>query len=334
MTRILQSVGVCITALVTLCCVIAMVEWNKNWSVNSGRWMRTTTKTTNTQRRLNGILDPRSVVVKAAIKNVSTEGDNIFEKPKMYTFYEPTPIVWGDKRATGMTDEADAAMLSLWVQEWARMGWEPVVLSLNDAKMHPRYEGFHKRLKDVPLHGANGNNDFNQLYNQYCYLRWLAMATLPDGGYMSDYDTLPIRRFAATIGSFTVYNTGPDGRGVPCLMSGSQTEWERLIWALLDVGLKHPDHNNWTDMLGLMELKGNYVAEKTAFEAINIMNGQEWSPQQCALFDGINAVHFSHNSVMHGVVKAGEDLLDRAKISERVLQGFHENCEIALYQSR
>jgi hypothetical protein len=331
----MHSVGVCITALVTLWCVMETVEWNKKSSLVSSQWMRITKETKSNHRRLNGILDPRSVIVKATVNEVATTEDVVLmKKPKMYTFYEPTPIVWGDKRATGMTDEADAAMLALWVQEWARMGWEPVILSLNDAKRHPRYDEFHQRLREVPLHGANGNNDFNQLYNQYCYLRWLAMATLPHGGYMSDYDTLPIRRFAATIGSFTVYNTGPDGRGVPCLMSGSQTEWERLIWALLDVGLKHPDHNNWTDMLGLMELKGNYVAEKTAFEAIIIMNGQEWSPQQCAMFDGINAVHFSHNSVMHGVVKAGEDLLDRAKISERVLQGFHENCDVALHQSR
>merc|ERR1712071_506152 len=69
-----------------------------------------------------------------------------------------------------------------------QMGWTPKILTVDDARKHPRFEEYNKMLDDVPLDGYSG---YRSGYNRLCYLRWLAMAAV-GGGFMSDYDTVPL----------------------------------------------------------------------------------------------------------------------------------------------
>jgi hypothetical protein len=302
---------------------------------------------TKRHRRLAGFLDPKSVRLKNQHFHVqqlkSTEASTVTsaiatdtqqqqqqqqQRPKMYTFYEPTLNLWNSSfKGTGMTDHADVALLELWVEEWKKMGWDPIILTLNDAKRHARFQEFHQQLQFVPLRGIDGSTTVNTEYNQFCYLRWLAMSTIPIGGYMSDYDVLPIRRFEETIGTFTVYSSGREGRGIPCLMSGSQEEWDRLTWLLLENALHHLDHFNYIDMLALMDLVGEYVPEKTVLEATPLLTGKVWSNEECQRLQGKMAIHVSHYSVMHGVIGEGEGIVDRPAIAKRLLNLFQTTCE-------
>ena len=60
-----------------------------------------------------------------------------------------------------------------------------IVLSLEDAKKHPEYAALRARIEKLPLGG-------NREYDMACYLRWLAMVGA-GGGWMSDYDAVPLR---------------------------------------------------------------------------------------------------------------------------------------------
>ena len=305
------------------------------------------------RRRLSAVrFDPKTVFQKlpaAATATAASHTDLLeMKRPIMYTFYQPTANIWGNKKGTGMTDQADSALLQLWTDEWSHMGWEPIILSLHDAKKHSRFHEYYQKVQQIPLRGLDGLTVVNQEYNQLCYLRWLAMAAATADAtnnttkttsvarhgafFMSDYDVLPIRPVEEEDDSimdpkFTVYSTGKEGRGVPCLMSGSSAEWERMAWLLLDNAMQHLDHYNWVDMLALMDLVGEYIPRKTVLDATALLTGQPWTSLECDLLRDRKAIHFSHYSIHHGVTRAGEEVLDRPKIAQHVLQVFHTTCE-------
>ena len=168
------------------------------------------------------------------------------QKPVMYTFYDK--IDSKDKH-TGMTNDADQRLLKVWEEEWNAAGWDTRILNLEDAKKHPRFSEFHKKLEPIHL------KTLNVVYNRLCYYRWLAMSSV-GGGWMSDYDVLPMN-FDATIddpskhfkdGSFSIYATTGDG-GIPCLMSGSESEWDRMAFSIVEDGDKHEYEAFWSDMV-------------------------------------------------------------------------------------
>ena len=62
------------------------------------------------------------------------------------------------------------------------------------------------------------------------------------GGWMSDYDTVPLRgslERAVDLSyrpTFTVYGQNLSGDAVPALLSGSASEWNRMVNALVRLG--------------------------------------------------------------------------------------------------
>lgn len=92
-------------------------------------------------------------------------------------------------------------------------GWDTKILGVEDAMKFEDFEDVDRRV----------NNYVNGQYNKYCFYRWMAMAALDNGGFMSDYDTFPIpssRAFAnadslPSNGRFTIYEIVPTGGGVP-----------------------------------------------------------------------------------------------------------------------
>lgn len=214
-------------------------------------------------------------------------------RPKIFTFFEPTK-------------NEDLLLLQIWKQTWSEAGWEPVVLNLDDARHHPNYDELLSKL----LVNVTGTWFYNgkKLYNLFCFLRWIAMASI-GGGWMSDYDTLPLYSNPSYIlpnnGSLTVH-TGH----VPNLVSGSALEWNRIAQIMFDNYDKHSNHGTefWSDMLEMDSLLKSKILEgvhdtvsiNDVYDASNLhkqthiehpynLNGK------CKKLEEKRAIHFSHS---------------------------------------
>ena len=284
------------------------------------------------------LLDPKTVQYKPATVVAPTqpqqqprtqEQSHDHDRRIIYTFWGPvTPMKNNGQKGTGMTVEADEAMMALWKESWQRIGWEPRLLTLDDAQRHPRFHEFYNLLQKIPLWGKN-RAGVNRDYNQYCYLRWLAMAAV-GGGFMSDYDVLPLRPplGAETVGEFTAYSHGLGNRGVPCLLSGTSSEWERMAFAILRNGLERPDVDLWSDMMAFMDVKPQapYHTHKIVIEAGPLMTGKPWTDRECHLLQQHHLIHFSHHSIVEGVLRDGEKYKDRPKIAVNIMRLYQTKC--------
>jgi hypothetical protein len=76
-------------------------------------------------------------------------------------------------------------LIKLWEKSWSDNGWDPVVLSLEDAKKHPRYKDIDlaNHSSNLYKHSVNGSD-----YLELCYSRWFAYAC--HNGFWSDYDVM------------------------------------------------------------------------------------------------------------------------------------------------
>ena len=214
-------------------------------------------------------------------------------RPSMHTFFEPI----------GKGSDANSPhqrLVQEWKSYWYEAGWNPVVLSLDDAKKHPEFDRIWKIVS------SQGYNTYEVL----CYVRWLAMAAV-GGGWMSDYDTFPLHDFRQdglvlpNNGKFTVYESW-----VPSLMSGNEQEWLRMTNAIvnnLDYKMKHPGEipknfvgMAFSDMLSMMDLMRNdssvFVSKGEVLTKFTNIMKTDWAPQACITNVPANqrAVHFAH----------------------------------------
>lgn len=96
-------------------------------------------------------------------------------------FYEPLVI---DNKVTKFSEDS-LELIKLWEKSWINFGWNPIILSLSDAKRHPRYneidlKDYSSNLYKYSVNGAN--------YLELCYSRWFAYAC--EDGLWSDYDVI------------------------------------------------------------------------------------------------------------------------------------------------
>ena len=206
-------------------------------------------------------------------------------------------------------------LLALWQELWSEAGWEPRILTLDDAKKHPNYQQFRKDIiNNGPLH----ENSFDYM----CLMRWLAMAAQGTGGWMSDYDTFPAGitvsygRFLPNAGKFTDY----DGH-VPSLLSGDAREWERISQNIIQITVKHvkdiQKHGNlfYSDMLALLHLYENssseYVQQQRVFKGFPY---EEKDKIKCEYLKDMLAVHLSHQrtamAIEEGILKVPDGIND------------------------
>jgi len=228
--------------------------------------------------------------------NEESEGELFLAKsrPVMHTFFHSV-----DSMAT-----TENKVLELWKMEWGNAGFDPVVLTLDDAKKHADFEEVEKIM--IPLHGSTG-------YNALCFYRWLAMAA-SGGGWMSDHDTFPTN-FPINEGSdlpnegrFVSYQSH-----VPALMSGSAEEWDRVSKLIIDaipriVDLPDVDENIVTDMHAfyVLHLENNDSISFIPFHA-GVQDGYLYeSPHKvnCEQMSIGRAVHLSH-ALTHKAITDG-----------------------------
>jgi hypothetical protein len=253
----------------------------------------------------------------------------LLTKPVIHTFWEPVPTLRNGEKGTGITLGADQEMLLLWKQAWEDIGWDTRIISTEDAKNHPQFLEFYTLLQNVPLWGSQ-HKGVNRQYNQWCYIRWLAMAAIDsDGGWMSDYDVIPIRRIDHSFGPFKTYIPV----GFPCLMSGTQTEWSRMAWSILEDGLHHSNISGielWSDMHAFANIqqREQYLIQSSVVGAARLLTGNNpWTEEkECSLLRIYDFIHFSHHSIRTGNIREGERFRDRANIAKRTLLAYEAYC--------
>lgn len=91
----------------------------------------------------------------------------------IYTFFEPI----------GLPEkiEQEKKIIEIWKKSWKYYGWNPIILSLEDAKKNNKFEIFKTKCESFPT-----VND--KEYELLCFLRWLAFAEY--GGWICDYDMI------------------------------------------------------------------------------------------------------------------------------------------------
>ncbi|XP_071853039.1 uncharacterized protein [Apostichopus japonicus] len=170
--------------------------------------------------------------------------------------------------------------LETWNNAWSSAGWTPRIINEDDAKRHPSYQALREKFATFPTRG-------NAEYEIACFLRYLAMAAV-GGGWMSDFDVLPINFPASTErchnGALTVYQ-----RFVPALVSGNASEYTRVATLMADI--------SW-ESLPEFTVKGSpHVSDMLCLRKL-IADGQIRSEWLVASLDRIFSLPFSCDNVM------------------------------------
>jgi len=228
----------------------------------------------------------------------------------MHTFFE---------LASGKSQESyHLTELESWKKAWTEAGWNPVVLTLADAKRHRLYDIFHEHFEKAKFKTST--------YNRMCFYRWLAMAVSSGGGWMADYDTYPLHLYQNTTYGYDLPNDGnftSNSYFVPNLLSGTESEWDRMA-DLLYLSYRRNRHVFWSDMRATFEIISEnpdaYIHNKDAINlhtvysklppnanSETVVDDLEMDEEAlrhnpfdlkkfCLLTNGKLAVHFSHFS--------------------------------------
>jgi hypothetical protein len=154
---------------------------------------------------------------------------------KVYTYYED--LNW----------EEQNGLLNLWTTSWKQNGFEPIILSQENAKLHPFYETYINELKKLSV--SICNKELHQ-YGLACWLRWLAYATQPEEKfYVSDYDVINH--------SFSPIEPNDELHFLngccPCAASGTAKQFETLCYNFIEFS-----KNNLENIRGIF-IKNNFV---------------------------------------------------------------------------
>mmetsp|Transcript_27971 Transcript_27971/g.42653 ORF Transcript_27971/g.42653 Transcript_27971/m.42653 type:complete len:436 (+) Transcript_27971:202-1509(+) len=241
--------------------------------------------------------------------------------PVMYTFYEPA--------GSQIPSSQDLDALAVWKFAWTKMGWNPRVLNLSHAMLNKDYAWAVEQIDTIlPA---------DDEYNRYCFLRHFAMAAMTGGregggGWMSDYDTIPLNmqgdaygRVLPNNGAFTSYELS-----TPSLIVGSGDEWSHIAKSLIEEGVnaKNEERGNgeeggtdnffFSDKMGFQKLlEQNLVISNERFvynnPALPLVAGDG---KACANLGKV--LHFSHESV--GTVS-------RAMVMLETMDQMTKNCQ-------
>ena len=250
----------------------------------------------------------------------------------MSTFYEAS-----SRKDDREREDARQLTLSTWALHWQRAGWQTRVLGVADAKKSPFYKQLLVKFGQIPL-GENPE------YEKACYFRYLAMSET-GGGWMSDYDTLPLH-FPATgdlvsNGTFTVLQGH-----IPALMSGSQDEWRRMSRLLVESAVmltrKTPMPTLVSDMHAMAGLVDKSGLKNKSEDVLNsfhmVADAQDYvrtlrrpiSSLICRRFSFFRlAIHISHASLAAGLALPDAEVeTRRPEIMNQTMERFWQCVEM------
>lgn len=106
-------------------------------------------------------------------------------------------------KIAGFDVSNEEALIKLWETSWSQHGYNPIVLSLEDAKKHPQFEEFNQKMEKLPT--VNG-----YAYEGACYHRWLAVQHYlnehNEAGMMSDYDVMAYSKIEILKSELTIFS--------------------------------------------------------------------------------------------------------------------------------
>lgn len=139
---------------------------------------------------------------------------------RIYTYYEDIKHPNQDK------------LVNLWKLSWQQAGFDPIVLSIDDAKSSNFYEEFIEKIKYI--HFKVMNKEISD-YGLSCYTRWLAYATQDrEYFYVSDYDCIN-NGLEPTITTDKLHLMDAD---CPCFSSGKPDQFENLCYLFVKLSLE------------------------------------------------------------------------------------------------
>eukprot|EP00551_Chaetoceros_affinis_P007855 CAMPEP_0203673758 /NCGR_PEP_ID=MMETSP0090-20130426/13674_1 /ASSEMBLY_ACC=CAM_ASM_001088 /TAXON_ID=426623 /ORGANISM="Chaetoceros affinis, Strain CCMP159" /LENGTH=351 /DNA_ID=CAMNT_0050539475 /DNA_START=65 /DNA_END=1120 /DNA_ORIENTATION=+ len=252
------------------------------------------------------------------------------KQPIMHTFWEPVP-----GGCCGADEIGHEQLLTAWRNAWQSYGWETKLLTMADATSHPLFDEMSHLFDDKSI----------SEYDKRCFYRWLAMATLEDGGWMSDYDLFPLNFPAEE--SYELIEQNGQGRFTsyayiaPALVYASNSEWDRVVKLLMEgIG---PFEGHLSDMYVFKEMvevtvrsdvglvyppdgKGALV-NRLGFEVYDT-NGN----LDCETLIQQKAIHFSHfrtsEAYRLGVfpIKEGDPSQNRGLAADVFMRDFKQQC--------
>ena len=192
-------------------------------------------------------------------------------RPNVFAFYV--------KRQRNL-EENDDSLIKSWRQSWQLAGYNPRVLTVEDAAQHSQF-GQYSGAIDAILATSSVHKP-GELKS--CYLRYLAMNVV-GGGMMVDLDTHPKNlameanvTIPDKLTSYCNFDT-PDPKdnwvkqvetqnGLPCAVVASSAEWLRVGKLMGWVAKLHMDQRVWTDAHALQFLANydevNFVKQEVA----------------------------------------------------------------------
>jgi len=131
----------------------------------------------------------------------------------------------------------------------------------------------------------------------------------------------------------TVYDSG-NSEDVPSLISGSQHEWFRFAWALVEIVSYHRQAKDWDSKKAMQyiyaESKGKaYLLSDGVLPGQTVLHGRGYPEDTCNKTSKAFAVHFSRYAVENGILpkEAINGTQTQASTAEEWLGGWRKNCE-------
>eukprot|EP00565_Helicotheca_tamesis_P003979 CAMPEP_0185729542 /NCGR_PEP_ID=MMETSP1171-20130828/6313_1 /TAXON_ID=374046 /ORGANISM="Helicotheca tamensis, Strain CCMP826" /LENGTH=336 /DNA_ID=CAMNT_0028398413 /DNA_START=46 /DNA_END=1056 /DNA_ORIENTATION=- len=229
------------------------------------------------------------------LSKIDEQLDNNDEpRPFMYTFVDHLR-------------DANSERLGTWKEAWHAAGWQPRVLTLEDAERHALYNE-----RDLGLRGDGMRLGDAEVFG---FHRYLAMSNV-GGGWMSEWDVFPLNppkegghlTSLPNQGRFTVYEQLSDSKGVvPSLSSGTAKEYNRMARLLYENAIEQGEvQKTWSDLNALGDLykkdPGSFEIENAVIPGRSVLTGvpshlvldiQNWGKSDCLSTDGMLAVHFT-----------------------------------------
>jgi hypothetical protein len=145
---------------------------------------------------------------------------------KIYTYHED----FGFKQ--------QQELIRLWHLSWYNLGFEPIVLGIDDARKHREFEKFNNEMKNIcnNIKSPNKQHKVDDQYVLSCHRRWLAYSTQEHEPFLvSDYDVinLNLKHNDELIKNLSINKVHFLNNLCPCLAFGTPRSFENFAKDLL-----------------------------------------------------------------------------------------------------